>query len=434
VCIFFPLASESLRQVRCGHDQSSYVLANVAVVLAWAYYRRLSLPLRSIRLLLTHVSSLQSERQLGQRSLDDSSNAYDRNLLSRIGGLKTPSPHRLSMPDNQPLRSPSVSDLRNTPTVKRLSVPTRRPSSIDDLSALPTRSGSMTALGSSTLSPGSFRSPNYDRPEFTRPPLPHRNSSLSSFSSVGTISHRGSTDSALFPHEEFPGGEGRMRELNIDDYNPGPSDDQQLLLQRIARAGMKRRASSPQREATRDDRSSVSSVAPTNDLFHRRSLQHFPRDSNSISRYPHHSGSVSSTSSYSNRTNSLASTYTRPSISSSVTSFASGLYSPTLLSPAALEAEPASGGLFPFPISKSSATSPRASVSNPSYQRVDALVEEPRIKRPPEDDVFPSPRNASISLSTPTMPDTFICDCCPKKPKKFHTEDDLRCVTRTPFQ
>ncbi|GAB7345427.1 hypothetical protein MBLNU457_3764t1 [Dothideomycetes sp. NU457] len=337
--------------------------------------------------------SLQSERQLGQRNLDDSSNAYDRNLLSKIGGPKTPSPHRLSIPDNQPLRSPSVSDLRNAPPLKRLSVPTRRPSSIDDLAALPTRAGSMTALGSSTLSPGAFRSPTYDRPEFTRPPLPHRNSSMSSFSSVETISHRGSTDSALFPHEEFPGGEGRMRELNIDDYSPGASDDPQSRLQHIARAGMKRRASSPQRDPTRDDRSSVSSVAPTNDF---------------------------------NRTNSLASTYTRPSISSSVTSFASGWHSPTTLSPAALESEPTTGGLFPFPTPNSSATSPRASVSHPGYQRVDTLIEETRIKRPPEEDVLPSPRNASISLSTPTMPDTFICDCCPKKPKKFHTEDDLR--------
>lgn len=326
------------------------------------------------------------------------------------------------------MRSPSVSDLRNTPALKRLSVPTRRPSSIDDLAALPARAGSMTALGSSTLSPGSYRSRTYDRPEFARPYLPHRNSSLSSFSSAGTISHRGSTDSTLFTHEEFPGGEGRMRELNIDDYSPGPHDDPQSRLQQIARAGMKRRASSPQRDVTRDDRSSISSVAPPSDLYHRRSLQHFPRDTNIISRYPHH-GSVSSTSSYSNRTNSLASTHTRPSISSSVTSFASGWHSPTTLSPAALESDPTTGSLFPFPTPKSSAPSPRASVSNPSYQRVDTLVEETRIKRPPEDDVFPSPRNASISLSTPAMPDTFICDCCPKKPKKFHTEDDLRCVT-----
>ena len=306
---------------------------------------------------------------------------------------------------------------------KRLSVPTRRPSSIDDLSALPTRSGSMTALGSSAVSPESFRTPTYDKPEFCRPPLPHRNSSMSSFSTVS--SHRGSTDSGLFSHEEFPAGEGRMRELNIEDYSPGPSDEQQLHLQQIARAGMKRRASSPQREATRDDRSSVSSIAPHNDLFHRRSLQHFPSHANTISRYPHHYGSVSSQSSYSNRTNSMASSY-RVSISSSVTSYASGRLSPSLPSPAAFEPESTPGGLFPFPISKSSATSPRASVANPSYQRADAEISPIGIKKPPEDDVFPFPRNASISLSIPTMTDMFICDCCPKKPKKFHTEEDLR--------
>ena len=79
--------------------------------------------------------SLQSERQLGQRSLENSSQAYDKQLLSKIGGPNTPtrgpaagflstsaqetaaasSPHTtlsklngqlkpLSMPERQPLR------------------------------------------------------------------------------------------------------------------------------------------------------------------------------------------------------------------------------------------------------------------------------------------------------------------------------------------
>ena len=149
---------------------------------------------------------LHSEKQLEQRTLDDSSQAYDRNLLSRIGGPNTP--HRsLSLQESPATRSPELSEAGASSTPQRLPVPDRQQSYSEGLSAANlaphTRWTSVTAPASDvvTIAPPGFRSPNYDMPEFSRPALTRRTPSLTSTTASSAPRHRTSHDSmaTIFP-------------------------------------------------------------------------------------------------------------------------------------------------------------------------------------------------------------------------------------------
>ncbi|KAF2155613.1 hypothetical protein K461DRAFT_290627 [Myriangium duriaei CBS 260.36] len=360
---------------------------------------------------------LQSERQLEQRTLDTSSQAYDRNLLNKISGPPaSATPLRLSSisstASDVPSLSPSQSDGRSHILHKRLSMPERRRSSND--SRYSTRNNS----SASVFTPTSFRSNSiFDPPDVNRPPLAKRHPSIY-FDDSGS-SHRGSHDSNMFMHEESPMEDGPMKDLNLNDRSPGGSDDSTLG----PRAGMKRRASSPRRDIIRFERSSVSSV-PGSLEQPRRSIHQLPPRSSPNPRYsyPNHS-SISSASSLSNRTASLASSQGL-SVASSITSFGSGRLSPNTLSPAALDPELCS----PFSASKSLNPSPRSSVSSQTFARhsIDGSNQSdlhPHSHSHPH--LLPHPPGHDHRHGT-GMPNLHICDCCPKKPKKFSTEEDLR--------
>lgn len=344
-------------------------------------------------------SRLQSERQLEQRTLDTSSHAYDRNLLSKIGGPNTPL--RLSSISSTASDAPSLSPDGRPPVLKRLSMPERRRSSND--SRYSTRNNSSTSV----FTPMSFRSNSifYDPPDpartLAKPPP--------SFFFDEPASHRGSQDSNMFiMHEESLMEEGPMKDLNLNDRSPGGFDE----VSDGARAGMKRRASSPRRDVLRVDRSSVGSLSSGLDHT-RRSIHQLPPRSSPAPRYsyPNHS-SVSSASSMGNRTSSLASSQGL-SVASSITSLGSGRLSPNTLSPAAIDPELCS----PFSASKSLNPSPRSSVSTQSFSRhsIDSTTQST------------TPTNASdLYPHGSGVPGLLICDCCPKKPKKFRNEDELR--------
>ncbi|KAG9620446.1 hypothetical protein KCU64_g21766, partial [Aureobasidium melanogenum] len=209
---------------------------------------------------------LQSERQLEQRSLSTSSQAYDRNLLSKIGGPNTP--NRLSLsggPETSGAVSPGAESGAET-SARHLSTSSsshseRRHPSVD--------SSTFRWSVSSAVSPGPFRNPNFN-PENSRPTaLRH-----SSFQFDDSSSHRGSYDQSMFLNEEFSTEEGQMKDLNLNDR-----DEFQLG----AKPGMKRRASSPHRDSLREDRSSISSAPGGGDLYTRRSLQQYPNRNSSIS-------------------------------------------------------------------------------------------------------------------------------------------------------
>ncbi|KAG9918954.1 hypothetical protein KCV05_g10850, partial [Aureobasidium melanogenum] len=347
---------------------------------------------------------LQSERQLEQRSLSTSSQAYDRNLLSKIGGPNTP--NRLSLsggPETSGAVSPGAESGAET-SARHLSTSSsshseRRHPSVD--------SSTFRWSVSSAVSPGPFRNPNFN-PENSRPTaLRH-----SSFQFDDSSSHRGSYDQSMFLNEEFSTEEGQMKDLNLNDR-----DEFQLG----AKPGMKRRASSPHRDSLREDRSSISSAPGGGDLYTRRSLQQYPNRNSSISasRYaPSHHGSISSASSYNPRNGSLASSYTL-SVSSSATSYASGRVSPGMMSPAIIDPElGAMGYMNAKPLSNQS---PAPQQIMPPYTRTLSDTPIHTSLQTPVDSAPPSRHN-----SLPGVQGIFICDCCPKKPKKFTSEDDLR--------
>src|SRR5690349_7512890 len=99
-----------------------------------------------------------SERQLGQKALETSSHAYDKQLLSKIGGPNTPTrttapPLSTSAQEPAPNAHTSFGKLNG---LKPLSVPDRLQPSLDSPSSRWPPSGAM--------SPGfsGFRSPVYD--------------------------------------------------------------------------------------------------------------------------------------------------------------------------------------------------------------------------------------------------------------------------------
>ena len=370
------------------------------------------------------LCSLQGERQLEQRSLDDSSQAYDRNLLSRIGGPNTP--NRLSIS----LTSPNGADNPVSPgadsrpePVRHLSASSssdRRHPSFDGSYRWST---SMAAPG--TVSPGSFRSPAHD-PENNRPSA-HRHPS---FPYDDNASHRSSYDQTMFMPGGFPMEEGQMKELNINDRSPATSDEQHIA----ARAGTKRRASSPHLESAREERNSVSSAPGSNDLYTRRSLQQLPSRNSPVPKHMPNHGSVSSASSYGPRNGSMASSYGL-SVASSATSYTSGRLSPGALSPA-IDPELAT---MSYTTGKSLGPSPGPPPSMISQPQPPVHESAPAVA--PQQSRQNSVSNATLDGMCKAVPNVgttdvlngvpnahgmLMCECCPKKPRKFNSQEELR--------
>lgn len=367
--------------------------------------------LQVLRHLVIDISlcRLHGERPLEQRSLDNSSQAYDRNLLSRIGGPNTP--NRLSISvhgtDNQAVSPSAESRPEHSRHLSTSSASDRRHPSFDSTHRWPSN---VTAPG--TMSPGSFRSPGFDL-ESNRSAV-HRHSS---FASDGNTSHRSSYDQSMFLGDSFPMDEGQMKDLNINDRSPSISDD-------YLKAGMKRRASSPHRESARDERSSVSSAPGGSDLYTRRSLQHLPSRNSSVSKYVPNHGSVSSASSYGPRNGSMASSYglSVASIASSATSYTSGRLSPGAISPAI---DPELGNLS-YMNAKPLHPSPGPPAGAPSPQ---PPVHESTRSEPPTHQVDPAQSYQNVLPNgVPNAQGMLMCECCPKKPKKFNTQEELRYV------
>ncbi|RMY07472.1 hypothetical protein D0867_09333 [Hortaea werneckii] len=261
---------------------------------------------------------LQSERQLEQKTLEESSSSYDKHLLSRIGGPGTPK--RQSVSYSGPHELAQAESERRSTQLKPLSVPEKRHSFSNSTDS---------AAGTKWPSSGAV-SPGYTGSWFehgaTDPnrPLGLRHGSLQFDDS---ISHRGSYDQSMFIHEDMME-DGQMGSLHIQDRSPSGSEDANI------KAGTKRRASSPPREGLREDRFSVSGTLGHSDLYHRRSMQQLPNRGSPLSRFhPSHS-SVSSASSYGPRHGSLGSSLGIASVPSSATSYGSGRLSPNGLSPA----------------------------------------------------------------------------------------------------
>jgi hypothetical protein len=377
---------------------------------------------------------LQGEKPLAQENLSRSSHAYDKHVLSKIGkGNSPPRQKSLGTGDNSiaAQRLPSHSTDRNG--VQRLSVTDLPVNSADPWSKWATSPVSGGVSPSTKYSwreyNTGFRSPSVDSSGPTsildqdsaiRPRGPIRHSTSGSLpgldDSVSSYSRstRGSYDQAFFaePDADFPMEEtGGFRKLNLGDPTPSDSDGRQAL----SKQGMKRRALSPPAEASREDKA----LLYTADTYQKQSATtNYPRSP--ISRQDPSHGSVSSVSSASVRNNSYASSLGLSVAGSSMTSVSSlDTHSPGAISP----------------LSEFGPTKDSPYITSVSLNPTQASITHARShQQSRESKPVSTARKMSIqSAVNPTRQSNasrisgqFMCECCPKKPKKFESEEELR--------
>ena len=260
-------------------------------------------------------------------------------------------------------------------------------------------------------------------------------SAVGSLASEGASrgSKRGSQDQSNLAEPEastdFPYMEetGAMRQLHLEDRAPLSLDPalQQCSSSPVippdSKLGMKRRASSPPPDSSHDDKAPLHSAGSSSDLYQRNTAAaaaaHLANRASPVSRFGPQHGSVSSTSSAGLRNGSYASSAAL-SVGSSLTSLSSNhdRLSPT--------------SEYPYPQSHPERDSPYIT-SHPSPGSSLSHAHP----RPPSENPAPTlPRQ--MSTDSPTARKTnnppnlqaamYICQCCPKKPKKFETEEELR--------
>ena len=225
--------------------------------------------------------------------------------------------------------------------------------------------------------------------------------------STASRSQRGSYDQIMFTDQDSEShseGHGALRNLNL-------TEPHRTLERRASRQGMKRRALSPPSEMARDDKPPA---YPT-ELFQKISAPNSARSPASAYRPSPTYGSASSAAS-SIRQNSYTSSFAPSLTGSSLTSISSyERQSPSdpsqphqYLTSAHLVSSPATS-IAPTrkPPVQNASTDSKAISRKMSIQ---TAVNEPRS--------IPATRIGSF----------YICECCPKKPKKFDSEAELRYV------
>uniref|UniRef100_A0A093VM85 C2H2-type zinc finger ascomycetes domain-containing protein n=1 Tax=Talaromyces marneffei PM1 TaxID=1077442 RepID=A0A093VM85_TALMA len=343
----------------------------------------------------THFSEpiLQGERNFSRKCVMSSSDNYDRHLLSKIG--KPQSPPRSSSMLGSDFRSSNLGT-------------SFQPFSMYD---------SSYSLGSYAVSPGglsprskaSWRDPSdYRSPsvESSAPSTSIDYDNVPCRRRTGTLTPQ-SEDPCSFPRSgRYDPEQGVFLDVECDDIHTLERNHADYLSRKH---GTKRRASSLLREP-------VLHKAPSNgDLSSRRtSAHHF---TNNVSPTSHHLPSHSSISSLSS-----ASWRTSASLSSSA-----GLSAGTS---ASSYDHISSGGLSPksegdkyHDKAAINHPSPNGSVSGFSASKTifyNGLESKPTTNRKIS-------LQSGISGSRGSkMGGLYICDCCPKKPKKFETQEELR--------
>lgn len=367
------------------------------------------------------ASILQGERDFSRRNMKDASDSYDQHLLSKIG---------------KPLSPPqSINEGRMTST---LTIPSRT------FGGLPSPGGSdgsmldvkwqHSPISAGGISPGTKVGWNY---------LDCRSPSVESSAPSSGVEHdhagysyrrrggRTTPDTLSLPSRS---NRGSYDERAFSDVE-GDYDDSlppRLFQVREAtppyldhmRSGTKRRASSPPREIIADHRGSLHVTTNNGDLSQRRT-----------SGYPFGNNlSVSSTYTPSHGSHSAASSISyRTSGSYSSAGLSVGASSMTSVSP---YDRPSPGGLSPGLSPNSDLDSlHEKSIMNPSSP---GALPGPAMMRPATSDTLQPPsaapsRKVSLpntltvpKLGGPKVGGLYICDCCPKKPKKFDNPDELR--------
>ena len=380
------------------------------------------------------ILRLQGEKPLAQENLNRSSHAYDKHLLSKIGkGNSPPRQKSLGAGENAKSGQKLHSHPADRNGVQRLSVTELATNSADSWSKW------VTSPVSGGVSPNtkhswrdysmSYRSPSVDSSgpppmldldSLTRPRGPIRHSTTSSLpgldDSVSSCSrsNRGSYDQAIFaePDPDFPMEEtGGFRKLNLGDPTPSDPDGRQNL----SRQGMKRRALSPPAEASREDKALLFTADA-----HQKQSATANYSKSPISRQDPSHGSVSSVSSASLRNNSYASSAGLSIAASSMTSVSSlETHSPGAISPLSEFGPPKDS---PY-ITSVSLNPSQASITpaRPHQQNRESKPVSTARKMSIQSAV-----NQNRHTNASRIAGQFMCECCPKKPKKFESEEELR--------
>ena len=354
---------------------------------------------------MSFCRSLHGENPLAQESLSQASHAYDKHVLSKIGKSTTPPRQRSATcadPTYRPDRSPSHASSRESSHTQRVSVA--------DLAAGDAWARWVASPSSAGVSPQTTfgwrdsglaqRSPSVDSaapaagaPDFAsrfrdRPRRSTSSSAAGLDDGLGapSRSQRGSWDHGAVAEAEadLPGEEtGGLRVLSLAERRS------------FSKQGMKRRALSPPAEAGRNDK---------------------------VALPPAHA-SLSSASSLSPRTNSVASSVVLSAGGSSLTSVSSlDRHSPGPISPWSEHDPPPS-----TPGSANSASAPIAA-GRPHFPSRDHKPPSTARKMS-----LPSSGGKARQSPVPRLGGMFICECCPKKPKKFESEEELRYAGAPPF-
>ncbi len=366
---------------------------------------------------------LHGERPLAQENFSRSSQAYDQRVLSKIGKPNSPPRHlRSDSTESTRLTQKLSLHTRDPKNNQRLSVTDVPPASLDPVSRWVT---SPISGGISPVSrPGwrdymDHRSPSNEStaaslvldPELFlhsrssgKPSTTGSNPGNDDSTSQTSQSQRGSYDQAMYTDadNDLPGDE------NGAGRNLIPSNSRHQVERKGSRQGMKRRALSPPAEVARDDKSHAYPA----ELFQKIPVQNAARSPAVQYRSHPAYGSASSTAS-SIRQNSYAS------------SFAPSLAGSSLTSISSFERHsPSDPSQLPFITSAHPVSSPATSIA-PSRKQT--------AQQSPLDSQAISRKMSIQTAVNDTRPPTasrigafYICECCPKKPKKFDTEDELR--------
>ncbi|KAJ5745394.1 hypothetical protein N7520_010576 [Penicillium odoratum] len=373
---------------------------------------------------------LKGERDFSLRSVKDSSNAYDQHLLSKIGNSLSPrgsishgSDHRgsissLTVPSRSPSNLPSPGPSEgSTLDVKWSYSP--QSGGVSPRSSVGWRDYIDGGRSPSVESTAPSSALEYDYMRDVGRRRHHKTTSMEDSISLPSRSNRGSYDQGVFSDIEgdFGSDEPTLPRAYLDE----PMPPQQFILREPtppypdrSRQGMKRRASSPPREPLTDDRHTLHAATSNGDLSQRRtSGQPFTSSLTVNSTYVSSQRTLSAASSLSIRTSGSYSSI--------------GGSSMTSLSP---YDRPSPGGLSPC---SDLDTFHEKSILNPSSpisvaQPMPRAVLGSNTLEPPATDStgkVPMPA-ASVPKPTSKISGLFICDCCPKKPKKFANPEDLR--------
>lgn len=353
-------------------------------------------------MLSQRLDRLQGENPLAQQNHYQSTHAYDKHLLLKIGKSHSPPGHSKcsSRERNKPVQKLSIqtraSNLIPRPIPE--SAPTFDPvtkwiaSPLSGISSTPRRTSRDYSMDPRSPSSDMYSHAGTLDPDYflgAGLPTAHTPTQHQQARSPGdnrSRSERGSYDSAIYATDaEYNYDEASLSSLHIEERP-----------RTAARLGTKRRALSPSPELLHEQKNDTTPIR----------FQRVAGAQGAVPRQPYRAESLSSTAS-STQYNSLASSNLSSFASSSMTSISS------TSTPVTREH---SQQHFASQVPRSGRASAIAIM--PLRRLSDNSTMAMSIQSPPVDTRAPLTR----------IGNHYICSCCPKKPKKFDTEEQLRYV------